>query len=50
MLKNFCKEVSMHRIESYLTSTSTADVFSDQVDMANFDGACFVHCFGTTAG
>ena len=50
MLKNFCKEVWLDRIESYYSSTVATDFYSDQVDMANYDGACFIHMWGTTAG
>ncbi len=48
-MKNLSRQVSADLITSYLTSTGTADVFSNQVDVSGFDGVLFRGIFGTTA-
>jgi len=46
---NLSKSVHTALIGSYLTSTGTADDYSQQIDMGGFDGVHCVGIYGTTA-
>ena len=48
-MKNLSRLLSADLVQGFLTSTGTADVYSEQVDVSGFDGCLFRGIFGTTA-
>ena len=48
-MKNLSRLLSADLVQGYLTSTGTADDYSEQVDVSGFDGCLFRGIFGTTA-
>lgn len=49
-MKNLSRLISADLVQGYLTSTGTADVYSEQVDVSGFDGVLFRGFFGSTGG
>jgi hypothetical protein len=48
-MKNLSRKIVPALVQGFLSSTGTADVYSSQVDMANYDGCLFHGVYGTTA-